>query len=439
MDLVDNNLHRSIPKCINNFSVMVTIYPVPSNIGYFTIYCNDNLLGGLFEDAIVSMKGKLMKYNTILNLVRSIDLSNNKFIRKIPIEVTEFKALQSLNLSHNFLTGKIPENIGTMRFLESIDFSTNQLHGNIPEEFENGRSRDGNEHEVDWFYVSMSLGFVMGFWGIIGPLIASRRWSNPVNSDVKEFTEMKWVYFCRFLTWLLSSIYQKIYRARRLSMLHSLVHNHEMTVYFFAHVDDILLIGTSSKYIQELVADLNKEFAMIKGVGGTIGALQYITLIRLDVSFPVNKLSQFYLLIFNGDFFITTQLPWRACNGLLRGIRGTLSHGLVFKPAPLVKIEAYSDANWAGDTGDRRRTSRYGLLENLLNELQVKHMDQTTVVWCDNVSAGLLASNFGLHSRTEHIDIHFIRSQVTAGVIAVQYVASEFQIADTITKPPSAV
>lgn len=61
MDLVDNNLHRSIPKCINNFSVMVTIYPVPSNIGYFAMYCNDNLLGGLFEDAIVAMKGKVMK------------------------------------------------------------------------------------------------------------------------------------------------------------------------------------------------------------------------------------------------------------------------------------------------------------------------------------------------------------------------------------------
>lgn len=45
------------------------------------------------------------------------------------------------------------------------------------------------------------------------------------------------------------------------------LNNQEMTVYFFAHVDDILLIGTSSKYIQELVADLNKEFAMIKGVG----------------------------------------------------------------------------------------------------------------------------------------------------------------------------
>lgn len=81
------------------------------------------------------------------------------------------------------------------------------------------------------------------------------------------------------------------------------------------------------------------------------------------------------------------------------------------------------------------------LLENLLNELQVKYMDQTTVVWCDNISAGLLASNYVLHSRTKHIelDIHFIRSQVTAGVIAVQYVASEFQIADTITKPLSAV
>ncbi|XP_044464426.1 receptor-like protein EIX1 [Mangifera indica] len=232
LDLADNNLDGSIPKCINDFSAMVTIYHSPS----FTIryYASHYQVAGTLEDAIVAVKGKLMEYNTILYLVRNIDLSNNKFTGEIPVEVTELKGLQSLNLSHNFLTGKIPENIGEMKSLESIDFSVNQLRGNIPESmsslnflgnlnlsnnhltgkipsgtqlqtfdassfinnelcglplptkctkivrppaFENGGLRDGNEHEVDWFYVGMSLGFVMGFWGIIlGPLIVSRRW-----------------------------------------------------------------------------------------------------------------------------------------------------------------------------------------------------------------------------------------------------------------------
>lgn len=85
----------------------------------------------------------------------------------------------------------------------------------------------------------------------------------------------------------------------------------------------------------------------------TVGVLQYITLTRLDVSFVVSKLSQFL----KGQ----TQLQWRACKRVLRYLKGTLSHGLLFKSAPILKIEAYSDTDWAGYIGDRRSTSGYGM------------------------------------------------------------------------------
>ncbi|KAK2639697.1 hypothetical protein Ddye_027492 [Dipteronia dyeriana] len=141
------------------------------------------------------------------------DLSKNLFSREIPREVTSLAALRSLNLSDNSFTGRIPENIGAMREIESIELSSNQLSGKIPQSissltflsqlnlsnnnlsgknplstqlqgfeatgftgndrcgsplpnctvtvetpgYEDGGGKDSNEHEVDWFYVSMAL------------------------------------------------------------------------------------------------------------------------------------------------------------------------------------------------------------------------------------------------------------------------------------------
>ncbi|KAI4334760.1 hypothetical protein L6164_013472 [Bauhinia variegata] len=34
----------------------------------------------------------------------------------------------------------------------------------------------GDGHGIDWFYVSMTFGFIVGFWGFIGPLFLYRSW-----------------------------------------------------------------------------------------------------------------------------------------------------------------------------------------------------------------------------------------------------------------------
>ena len=165
-------------------------------------------------------------------MVRTIDLSNNNLSGEIPIEVTSLRALLSLNLSHNLLTGRILESIGVMR-PDSIDFSVNKLSSEIPQSIsnlmslsilnlsynnligkipsstqiqsldascfignelcgsplpencsvsvstpdnKNGEKRDGKEHEVDWFYVSMALRFVVGFCSFRSPLLINRKW-----------------------------------------------------------------------------------------------------------------------------------------------------------------------------------------------------------------------------------------------------------------------
>jgi Reverse transcriptase (RNA-dependent DNA polymerase) len=82
-----------------------------------------------------------------------------------------------------------------------------------------------------------------------------------------------------------------------------------------------------------------------------IGALQYATLTRPDISYSVNKLSQ-YMHSPNDDH-------WTAAKRVLRYIAGTLDFGLQFYKQSLLRIQAFSDSDWAGNLDDRRSTSGY--------------------------------------------------------------------------------
>ena len=61
-------------------------------------------------------------------------------------------------------------------------------------------------------------------------------------------------------------------------------------------------------------------------------------------------------------------------------------------------------------------------LESLLEEIHFRCPFIPTV-WCDNMSAGALASNPVYHARTKHIelDIHFVRDRVLANLLEVRY------------------
>ena len=60
-------------------------------------------------------------------------------------------------------------------------------------------------------------------------------------------------------------------------------------------------------------------------------------------------------------------------------------------------------------------------------------------LFADNQSAIKLSDNACHHKRTKHIDIryHFIRQEVADGIVEINYIPTEQNVADMFTKPLS--
>nr|XP_016455380.1 PREDICTED: uncharacterized mitochondrial protein AtMg00810-like [Nicotiana tabacum] len=139
-----------------------------------------------------------------------------------------------------------------------------------------------------------------------------------------------------------------------------------------SHARDGLIL-CQSKYIRDLLARAKMEGAkpiatpMLAGQqlsqhGNTtfhdhslyrslVGALQYITITRPDVSYTVNKLCQFMHNPMESHF--------QAMKILLRYLKGTIHLGLLLRPSSQLHINGFSDADWAGSPDDRRSTHGY--------------------------------------------------------------------------------
>ncbi|XP_030466028.2 receptor-like protein 43 [Syzygium oleosum] len=188
----------------------------------------------------LTFKGLHLELMKILTVFTSIDFSSNRFEGPIPEALGDLQALYFLNLSHNVLSGPIPPSLGKIQQLESLDLSQNYLNGRIPVQlsdlnflsflnlsynqlagmiparkqfltfsegsFEGDEGLRGfpldkscpitsNPEEADavptqrskhredngWidmklFYISMPLGFVVGFWGFCSTLIFIQPW-----------------------------------------------------------------------------------------------------------------------------------------------------------------------------------------------------------------------------------------------------------------------
>ncbi|PNY11875.1 hypothetical protein L195_g008495 [Trifolium pratense] len=77
-----------------------------------------------------------------------------------------------------------------------------------------------------------------------------------------------------------------------------------------------------------------------------IGGLQYLTHTRPDIAFSINKLSQY--------MSSPTVDHWQGIKRILRYLQGTINHCLHIKPSTDLDIAGFSDADWATSVDDRK-------------------------------------------------------------------------------------
>jgi hypothetical protein len=65
----------------------------------------------------------------------------------------------------------------------------------------------------------------------------------------------------------------------------------------------------------------------------------------------------------------------------------------------------------------------------------------STVIYCDNQSYVKLSENTVFHDRSKHIEIkyYFLRDKVQRGEVVLQYISTNEQTADILTKPLSKI
>ncbi|XP_021821417.1 receptor-like protein 2 [Prunus avium] len=146
-----------------------------------------------------------------LQLLHVLYLGVNNFSGSIPDQISNLKNLEILDVSVNHFSGKLPASLASLNFLKSFNVSYNNLEGPIPRStqlqsfnasvFEgnpklcgaplpnecrtingvggdnkNHQDEDQNGHQIPWFYISVLLGFIIGFWGVFGPLMVKKTW-----------------------------------------------------------------------------------------------------------------------------------------------------------------------------------------------------------------------------------------------------------------------
>jgi histone deacetylase 1/2 len=160
-----------------------------------------------------------------------------------------------------------------------------------------------------------------------------------------------------------------------------------------------------------------------------VGGWQYLTHIRPDISFAVNKVCQFLSQ--------PTDVHWESVKRILRYVKGTLETGLRFHRSTSTVISIFTDADWAGCVDDRRSTSGFAVfvgpnlvswsakkqptvsrssteaeykalangaaeaiwVDSLLKELGVVRQ-RPPILWCDNLGATYLESSFSCSDET---------------------------------------
>ncbi|KAK1383415.1 hypothetical protein POM88_021150 [Heracleum sosnowskyi] len=238
LDLSNNYLVGSIPSCIFEFGETLGVLRLGNNSltgnisGNFGNDCGNlsqnfpawkamkdgrnvvNILGFEFqsfgnsrknyEDAVtISIKGKQLELEKILNIFTSIDISNNRFEGNIPHTMGDISFLEVLDLSYNELSGKIPTGSQIQTFPET-SFEGNKrlcgppLHINcsgVPVITPYYDDEDPGDN-IKWEFVAPEVGFAVGLGIVILPLIFNKRWRLFLSVEASDVLMSSRRYLC---------------------------------------------------------------------------------------------------------------------------------------------------------------------------------------------------------------------------------------------------
>ena len=197
-----------------------------------------------------------------------------------------------------------------------------------------------------------------------------------------------------------------------------------------------------------------------------IGRLLYLCITRPDITFAVNRLSQF--------LSCPTDAHLHAGMNVLKYLKNNPGQGLFYSASTALCLNGFADADW-GTCKDTRRsitgmcvylgsslitwkskkqdvcssssteaeyrsmavaTKELLWFNQLLKDLHIT-VESQAKLFCDNKSATYIANNAVFHERTKHIelDCHIVRDKVLSGLIKTLHVKTDAQLADVFTKP----
>jgi len=195
------------------------------------------------------------------------------------------------------------------------------------------------------------------------------------------------------------------------------------------------------------------------------GKLIYLSHTCPDVAYAVSIVSQF--------MHCPSKDHMDAVNRILRYLKSCPEKGLMFSKNGHLRVEGYTDADWAGNISDRKSTSGYflfigrnlvtwrskkqnavalssaeaefrGMAKGLCELLWLKRLltelgfapDCEMNLYCDNKAAIDISHNPVQRDRTKHVEVdrHFIKQNREAKIIRFPFVKSKDQLADVLTK-----
>lgn len=197
-----------------------------------------------------------------------------------------------------------------------------------------------------------------------------------------------------------------------------------------------------------------------------IGRLMYLQITRPDITFAVNKLSQFSTA--------PRQSHHQALLKVLHYIKGTIGQGLFYSSKAEMQMQAFADSDWGSCHDSRRSTSGFCIFlgtsllawkskkqqvvakssaeaeyrslsvvsddllwfHNFFLELRLP-LSKPTLLFCDNTAAIHIAHNVVFHERTKNVemDCYSVRERLVAGLFKLLHVRTDLQLADPFTKP----